>query len=99
MSLARKLTMGTEDGRPRRHRGGGRFPLPDEFKALRTLTARVVAGNATADDLEQLAQLVDTARSLTRRLRFEEGAIVNAACAAYRDATGDRIGPETGILA
>lgn len=97
MGLARDLTMGPGGGR--RHRGAGRFPMPPEFTALRALTGRVNAGHATPDEIAEVAVLVAKVSATTRRLRFDEGAILNGACAAYRKATGTAIGPETGVLA
>lgn len=97
MGLARELTLGTSGGR--RRRGPGRFALPSEFTALRALTGRVCAGNATADETAELAELIRTVSARPQRMRFEEGAILNAACAAYQEATGNTIGPATGVLA
>jgi hypothetical protein len=97
VGLARDLTMGTTGGR---RRGPGRFTLGDEFVRLRALT-KLLARPGTIDRHEtagEVRRLVEQVSALPRRFRFEEGAILNAACAEYRRYTGESIGPETGVL-
>jgi hypothetical protein len=74
--------------------------LGDNFIRLRALTKLLArtTGDPDPEVLTQVEALVREVSSLPGRLRFEEGAILNAACSAYQDATDRTIGPATGIL-
>jgi len=98
MGLARELSEGP---RRRRHRGAGRFQLSDDYVRLRALT-KIVEARPAGEDLDaiaaQMRPLIEAVGARPARMRFEEGAIFNAACSAYRYVTGERIGPETGTV-
>lgn len=92
MSLARQLTMGTPDGRPRRKPQPGSQP---EFVELRRLTARAERGDASvADALRAQIALVGAGP----RMRPKEGFNYNDACEALFRLTGEEAGPRPGIL-
>jgi hypothetical protein len=93
MSLARQLTMGTKDGRPRRKPQPG---SSQAYRLLRILTDRAQQGDETvADDLRAQIRIVGSQRG---RMRLGEGAPYNDACKALHDLTGERIGPMTDIM-
>lgn len=85
MGLARDLTMG-----PRRPRT--RLATTGPYATARRLTAKA---EWTPDDRTAMAAAIAEIMATRTRLRFAEGAVLNAACLRYREVTGERIGPET----
>jgi len=94
MGLARELS----EGPRRRHRGAGRFPLDESFVRLRALTKLAERGSIAQTALPEMRQLIEQIAARPQRMRFEEGSILNAACRAYRETTGETVGPETGVI-
>lgn len=84
MGLARELSMG-----PRRPRS--RVGFTGDFAVLRRLTA------ASTPDVGDLRATILRVGATPTRFRFAEGVAYNAACKRYRELTGEKIGPETGI--
>jgi hypothetical protein len=93
VGLARELS----EGPRRRHRGAGRYPLDESFVRLRALTKLAERGSLAETAIPEVRTLIEEVSARPQRLRFEEGAILNAACSAYRTLTGETVGPETGV--
>jgi hypothetical protein len=93
VGLARELS----EGPNRRHRGAGRLRLDECYIRLRALTKLAERGTLAEGAIPEIRALIEEVAARPARMRFDEGAIYNAACSAYRKLTGETVGPETGV--